>query len=230
MMLKNENSHNLKNDVLKNVLGNIDPNVSINVFGGKYGRPLTETVWNRDGRHETVNYPRISVRGLGIADVIVTWNTAEPWNSDSLESMKKVAISWMVENGFRIEKMQTIAGTQINGVHTNSEIALNAQKAAQADEDKNAVRGYVRYGKPPVGGRSYNYRDNFYENGVSAYNALFYADGSYRIIRDNAVQDFGCISYDAQRPAYRIWGKCLGTGSDGEPVLKVTKYTKLGAE
>ena len=61
----------------------------------------------------------------------------------------------------------------------------------------------VRYGDLPVSGRSYNYRDGKYENGVSCYFAAakpspFIADGRKKI-------EFSAI--------------VMGLGSDSEPVI-----------
>lgn len=89
-----------------------------------------------------------------------------------------------------------------------------------------AEKGYIRFGDIPESGKSYNYRDNFYEEGVSAYHAIFYSDGDYEILSHNPFEMYGMRLY-SNRPVYRLYGEEIGTGSDGEPILRVDNAVKL---
>lgn len=114
---------------------------------------------------------------------------------------------------------------RINCVHLATQAAINARAAQQADEFAGCEAGYLRYGSCPKSGRSKNYRDNTLEAGVSVFNAEFAASGKYRI-KGDSVQ--AASFYQLQdRPAYRVWGEIVGTGADGEPVLRVTKSKKI---
>jgi hypothetical protein len=82
----------------------------------------------------------------------------------------------------------------------------------------------IRYGKVPENGRSRNYSDGSYENGVSC----------VKIIRNESDADYKSI-YDVTL-GYQgiekivVEGWYLGqTGSDGEPLLVCAKEVKDGA-
>lgn len=101
----------------------------------------------------------------------------------------------------------------------------NAQKLNDA-KFANAERGYIRFGDLPESGYSTNYRDNTQETGISVFNAEFTADGSYRVLLSTQYEHASLLHF-TDRPAYRIYGEVIGTGADGEPVLKVSKAVKL---
>lgn len=76
---------------------------------------------------------------------------------------------------------------------------------------------FVRYGKIPNGGQSYNFRDEHYEDGVSVFNAVkvgsnYYIDVGASIFFYMGADDDDC---------YEVTGELLDSkGSDGEPLLK----------
>jgi len=59
---------------------------------------------------------------------------------------------------------------------------------------------------------------------VSVFEAEFVGD-KYRILLDSTLQATWALVRD--RPAYRIYGKVVGTGADGEPVVNVSKAIRL---
>ena len=89
---------------------------------------------------------------------------------------------------------------------------------------KNAEKGFLRFGDLPKNGKSKNFANGNFEAGVSAFNAEF-SGNNYRPILTDVLE----VTYlnVVSRPAYRVWGKVVGTGADGEPLLKVTKFVKL---
>lgn len=83
---------------------------------------------------------------------------------------------------------------------------------------------YIRFGRPREGGKSYNYRDGMWENGVSVYEA-------YKIGKDYAVvpasNAFTFLGYAARKVAYEVKGEVASDlGSDGEPLLTGVKSIK----
>lgn len=115
---------------------------------------------------------------------------------------------------------------KIDFEHDETKTLAEQEKEEVRKQRERGEKGYIRFGDIPESGKSYNYRDNFYEEGVSAYHAVFFPDGSYEILQHNPFELFGAHLY-SNRPAYRLYGEELGTGSDGEPVLKVTQSIKL---
>jgi hypothetical protein len=77
---------------------------------------------------------------------------------------------------------------------------------------------YVRFGKPPESGFSFNHRDNVAEAGVSAHKLIMHA-GEWHL-DENGV---GFSTHLDTRPVYEIAGDHIGTGSDGEALLSNVK-------
>ena len=82
---------------------------------------------------------------------------------------------------------------------------------------------YVRFGDIPEGERSYNSTDECYEDGVSVYAAEIEsvpaesdADGMFVPVGNKTLQ----IIMLAQRDTYLVTGERVGTGVDGEPLLR----------
>jgi hypothetical protein len=69
---------------------------------------------------------------------------------------------------------------------------------------------FVRYGKPPASGVSWNHRDRTAEEGVSVYEVV-----------NGQPQHVGWHFGITDRPAYAGKGEIVGWGSDGEPLVKV---------
>lgn len=80
---------------------------------------------------------------------------------------------------------------------------------------------FVRFGDIPALGKSKNYLTEVNEIGISVYDAVELEDGSVRIIFPNLTYS-ACVSLSGviERPMYEVSGDIVGTGSDGEPLLK----------
>jgi hypothetical protein len=91
-----------------------------------------------------------------------------------------------------------------------------------------AEEGYLRYGEPPASGISKTIYTDRLEKGISVVPAFFYEDGTYRIDVDRCTSQtlWTLVQIDA-RDIYRIWGKLVGSGTDGEPVLDISSFQKL---
>lgn len=95
---------------------------------------------------------------------------------------------------------------------------------------ENGEKTYVRFGELPENGRSFNYREDRYEEGVSVFAA-------YKIDRNEYVIDirggmFTFSGYFDSKKAYEISGDELEVvGGDAEPLLtnaeKIAKISKL---
>lgn len=83
------------------------------------------------------------------------------------------------------------------------------------------ISKFLRFGLPPKNGKSWNYRDNIPEIGVSC----------YRLISGKAIlslSEVGTIAGGiSDRPIYFISGEEIGSGSDGEPIVKIHKITRV---
>lgn len=117
----------------------------------------------------------------------------------------------------------------------NAEIRIEYEKAQQTIEEIKAAtaeltdivfdivkstgkKTYIRYGLIPESGKSYNFRENISEIGVSCFEA--YKLGKDYII-DVAGGYFTFLGYAGSKTAYEITGEeLLEKGSDGEPLLK----------
>lgn len=113
----------------------------------------------------------------------------------------------------------------IDCIHQETQAAIDAAKAQAAAKFANAERGYIRFGAPPKSGHSQNHRDDTLEAGVSCFDAEIAPDGSFRLLLTPVLE----VSYlaIADRPAYRLYGELIGTGADGEPLLRVDKSIRL---
>lgn len=107
-----------------------------------------------------------------------------------------------------------------------------SKKLAKIKEDKKSrcnIPGYVRFGKVPKNQRSKNYADGMLEAGVSCFRVLFSDKGDFipQCPTPATEMTFVNLSHTRNEEIYRLWGEEVGTGSDGEPLLKVTKAKKL---
>jgi len=103
-------------------------------------------------------------------------------------------------------------------------VARATHRTTRAAIDSSCVsNGYIRYGDLPPRGKSYNYRDNAYEAGVSCYPAEYDDNGLLiRVDIPAEAHSMQCYQDIKDRPAYRLYGDLIGLGSDGEPCLSVT--------
>lgn len=113
----------------------------------------------------------------------------------------------------------------IDCIHLETQAAIDAAQAAASAKFADAERGYIRFGSLPKGGKSRNHRDNTLEAGISCFDAEIAASGAFRLLLTPVLE----ASYltVADRPAYRLYGERVGTGADGEPLLRVDKAVKL---
>jgi len=90
---------------------------------------------------------------------------------------------------------------------------------------------YIRFGEPPADGLSTNHLDPQNpkkEIGVSCYPAIVYKGKLMPVLPDYNRMAAVDMEWLMDRPRFEIFGEEIGTGSDGEPLLKVTGYSLLG--
>ena len=214
--------------IYKNCLGALEYKASIRVNNGRLSTEEVK-VYSADGEKTEKVQPYFSVACIAenfpLSEKRYTYSNKE-------EYLVKIeeCIADMAAIGFSVSsKRPSIFGApfvNIDFVHNETKAAAEQEKEKARSRRENGEEGYIRFGDVPKSGKSYNYRDNFFEKGVSAYHAVFFPDGSYEVLQHNPFELFGAHSY-SNRPAYRLYGEEIGTGSDGEPVLKVTKSIKL---
>jgi hypothetical protein len=107
---------------------------------------------------------------------------------------------------------------------------------AAAEERRNALAAqraqagtpvFVRFGVAPPDERSYNHRDGYYEQGVSAYRAHRVGARTYYL--DLADTDAASALFIANNGAafYEVSGDEIGEGADGEPLLRNVTATRV---
>ncbi len=112
-------------------------------------------------------------------------------------------------------------------IDVEAEEAERQKEAARKEERKHGTEIYVRFGAAPKNGKSHNYRDDTEEDGVSVFRAVLSADKATVHINLNTQYALGTYLTVYDRQLYRVYGTKIGIGSDGEPLLKVTKSVKL---
>lgn len=108
-----------------------------------------------------------------------------------------------------------------------ADAAFRVRMAARvAEAESVGTPGFFRFGMAPKNGHSHNNRDNCGESGVSCYPGWLMPDGS--IILDGTGIDTTSALFIQQRgDVYRINGEVVGSGADGEPVLRVASSRKI---
>lgn len=82
---------------------------------------------------------------------------------------------------------------------------------------------YIRFGEIPESGKSYNFKDKFFEDGVSAYSAVKVGK-NYYIDVVGSIFTFGGLY---KKNAFEVSGDVLDScGSDGEPLLTNVSIVK----
>ena len=77
---------------------------------------------------------------------------------------------------------------------------------------------YIRFGNIPQGERSYNYRDEFLEAGLSC--IKYFKKGRSHFVDVSGISAAFFLGGFHERNAFIIEGKQISTGSDGEPVVR----------
>lgn len=108
-----------------------------------------------------------------------------------------------------------------------AEEAEKQKEAALKEERKHGTGIYVRFGAAPKNGKSHNYRDDTEEDGVSVFRAVLSSDKATVHINLNTQYALGTYLTVYDRQLYRVYGTMIGIGSDGEPLLRVTRSVKL---
>jgi len=102
-----------------------------------------------------------------------------------------------------------------------------AQSCGNDRNPRDAELGYIRFGALPPSGRSRNHADGSLETGVSVLRARIWADGYCEVLASQPAQIADTLALQGKRPVYRVWGDEMGIGSDGEPLLRVSRIELL---
>lgn len=186
-------------------LGNPEPRANISLYGGLYGRGGYLSL------HTTSYSPDNGTR----------------WDNTP-EAISTIA-AWAGAHGYDIiEGRDGYGAYRASLTHRETAQALATIKAAEDAVFSGAERGYVRLGNLPSGGRSRNRATGGSEAGVSVFVAEIAPDGRWRPILDTPQLLGSYLSLIAdERPAYRVYGQVIGTGSDGEPLMQIDRAERL---
>lgn len=185
--------------IYKNALGNPDPKATISVFGSNYGKTGTG-YFCLTAANRTVPNKRWDYLSKDVSHIVADMES-DGW------------ICTVRKDGY--------GAPVIDCIHTETAKALEDNKIVLSGKFE---EGYIRFGHLPKSGQSTNQATGEIEPGVSVYRAKFYRDG-YEVETPHYSQGT-YISVSARLPVYRVWGREVGNGYDGEPCLKVIK-TKL---
>lgn len=83
---------------------------------------------------------------------------------------------------------------------------------------------YLRFGKPPPGGRSFDYVRQTYEVGVSVFRGYITSAGEYLVDLDNRVSVSSDYLGVRNRAAYVVCGYPVGVGSCGDTLVVVEGF------
>ena len=188
--------------IYRDCLGNPDATANISVFGASYGNP-----------------------GTGYLSLSATSDCPQrKWDYVSRD-VSEIVAQMDAEGWHCTVDKDGYNAPIIRCTHIETRNHIDMEKAKDDVTFKNAERGFIRFGDCPKDGKSFNHRDRVYEDGVSVFEAEF-AGKDYRLLFDNHVLMPSYLSV-CDRPAYRIYGDVIGTGADGEPLIKVSKAVKL---
>lgn len=188
--------------IYRDVLGNPVSTASISIIGSDYGKP---------GKGQ------LCLKSISDAP-------KKRWDYISKDVSK--IVSEMTNEGWicNVEK-DGYNAPYISLVHIETQAEIDRIEKAEKEQFKNAKKGFVRFGDLPDCGYSKNYREDISEAGISVFEAEFIGK-KFRIINLNSLLEATYFAVK-HRTAYRIWGEIVGTGSDGEPVLKVSRKMSL---
>ena len=184
--------------IYHDVLGRPESRACVSYFSGSFGSPATLVMHSTsDAPDRQWNYP------VNVCTIVADLDAA----------------GWTC-----IVRKDGFNKPRIDCIHRDTQAVIDAKAAKNNAKFANAERGYIRFGSLPESGYSVNHRDNTLESGVSVFEAEFVGK-EYRLILTPVLE----ISYLTvmDRPAYRLHGNVVGTGADGEPVLKVTKAERV---
>lgn len=187
--------------IYRDALGRPEPRATICIFGSDYGK---------------VGTGYFSFCTTSDAPV-AKW----PYESKDVSHI----ISQMEEEGWECEVGRDGYGCPtIDLIHVETQKETKRLVSEAENKFAKAKKGYVRFGDIPKSGRSWNHRDNIPEAGVSVFEAEFVGK-EFRVSVDSVLE----VSYISvmNRPVYRIWGEVVGTGADGEPLLRVTRKMRV---
>jgi len=190
-----------KGETYRDALGRPEPQATISVFGARYGRP-----------------------GTGFFSLKATSDApAKRW--PYLSKDVSAIVAEMEAGGWDCSVEEDLDGAPlIRLVHRATQALLDEERNAASARFAEAEKGYIRFGDLPPGGRSTNHLDGTLEVGVSVFEAEF-AGAGCRLCVDSVLRR---TYFEVRtRQAYRVWGPVVGTGSDGEPVIKVTRVERL---
>ena len=194
-----------KTKTLRGAMGEYTPYANVSGFGRKSGTYSDPEYYSLS--HTSVDGPKI--RGDTFDDVL---SKAKKYGYEVAEIGK---------DGF--------GNPHARLVHKNTLNLMELNEKAITDKWKSANDVYVRYGRPPLSGRSKNYIDGTEEDGVSVFKGKYLPESEEVMVMPDSNQELGSyltFKASASKDIYVVEGDLIGIGSDGEPLLANTKIVK----
>jgi hypothetical protein len=138
------------------------------------------------------------------------------------------ALKWASDNGFKIvEHRWPNSDSEFWELeHRNTKAKLDEKISDLKNKWDNGIDVYIRYGKIPKNGKSYNAITGTYEQGVSVFKGRLLKNGEILISGDNHVLTASAESLRVGKP-YIVEGDVVGLGNDGEPLLSNAKQLTI---
>lgn len=137
------------------------------------------------------------------------------------------AVDVLMDLGFAVVETREDGYGWPKALMAHVETLREIERLRAEAQAKYTETGYVRFGSVPESGHSVNHATGAREAGVSCFRAVFDKDGSYQLLVGPKL--YVSLMTVKDREVYRLWGEEVGTGSDGEPLLKVEKERKIGS-
>ena len=172
---------------------------------------INELIYQTSQTKLTTSSPIISLRSDEIPTLADRrWSDV---GNKELQNAYELALS-------RLKKLKEI-------YHKRQESIANEYKKKWDLAREQGRTRFVRFGKPPISGKSRNYRDNFNEKGVSVYEMIDLGNGLFEA-RNNVTLALGLSGGISERDIYVVYGDATtAIGSDGETLVTMKSYKKI---
>ena len=172
---------------------------------------INELIYQTSQTKLTTSSPIISLRSDEIPTLADRrWSDV---GNKELQNAYELALS-------RLKKLKEI-------YHKRQESIANEYKKKWDLAREQGRTRFVRFGKPPISGKSRNYRDNFNEKGVSVYEMIDLGNGLFEA-RNNVTLALGLSGGISERDIYVVYGDATNAiGSDGETLVAMKSYKKI---
>jgi hypothetical protein len=190
--------------IFRNALGVPEPQAIISVFGAKYGQPGSGYLSLR--AESDVHDKRWPYESRDVSHIV------KEMESDEWECT-------VSKDGYN--------APVIHCVHKPTKKKLEELQRKRDEKWSEAKDVFIRYGNLPPGGYSTDWSSGKKEKGVSVFRGKILPTGEVKpILSTDQQQGTFFMGGITNRPVFVLEGEVVGTGADGEPVMKNPKKHK----